>query len=382
MTKSPLKTFLQSEQPSFQASKWFSQEFLIGLEEWKDLYEKLGRPRLFLGGKILNPGEEELSSEDFFSLYTNYVREIKQGRTPFPLPTLFMTNDLDALYALKVEGGKQLVRPRRPVLQMRSHTFIFSKDDETFRSMIPGKEALSWGFEISYPQLFEEEGKVFKTLTEGDFPNTPLFKRLQAWIRHHTNPTLFRYSSRPVVASFRLGSELAPWISALPGLDTFGLEFETPIDRLFDRLKKTSRTVAFAESCTGGAFSAAFTKKAGASAIFLGSLVAYSNKAKHAFLSVPQKTLDTYGAVSAETALAMCQGALSTFQSDFAISVTGIAGPTGGSEKNPVGSVFLAAGDQTGRLVPLELHLKGSREEIIAQAVFAAATHLLLLVGL
>ncbi len=99
--------------------------------------------------------------------------------------------------------------------------------------------------------------------------------------------------------------------------------------------------MAVAESCTGGLVSAAITEVAGSSGYFLGGVVSYSNEAKEAFLDVSDRLLARHGAVSAEVAAAMAAGARARFGADLAVSVTGIAGPDGGSLEKPVGLVYL-----------------------------------------
>lgn len=101
-------------------------------------------------------------------------------------------------------------------------------------------------------------------------------------------------------------------------------------------------TLATAESCTGGLIGHTITEVAGSSAYYQGGIVAYSNAVKQAQLGVPQATLDSVGAVSAETARAMAEGARAQLQADVAVATTGIAGPGGGSAAKPVGLVFIA----------------------------------------
>lgn len=101
-------------------------------------------------------------------------------------------------------------------------------------------------------------------------------------------------------------------------------------------------TVATAESCTGGMIAAALTDIAGSSAVFDRGYVVYSNVAKQQMLGVPEETLARHGAVSAQTAIAMAEGALSRSGASIAVAVTGIAGPGGGSAGKPVGLVHLA----------------------------------------
>lgn len=100
-------------------------------------------------------------------------------------------------------------------------------------------------------------------------------------------------------------------------------------------------TVATAESCTGGLVAHAITEIPGSSAYFLGGVVSYSDAAKAAFLDVPDGVLAAHGAVSAQVAKAMADGARSRFGASLAVSITGVAGPTGGSEAKPVGLVYV-----------------------------------------
>jgi len=106
-------------------------------------------------------------------------------------------------------------------------------------------------------------------------------------------------------------------------------------------LARCGLTLALAESCTGGLVAHHITNVSGSSAAFLGGVVSYSNEAKNQILGVAQEVLETVGAVSTETALEMAQGARHLFGADVALSVTGIAGPTGGTEEKPVGLVYI-----------------------------------------
>ena len=122
------------------------------------------------------------------------------------------------------------------------------------------------------------------------------------------------------------------------------MQIETTIEsRIVAKCIQKGHTLATAESCTGGLIAHRITNVAGASEIFLGSIVAYANTVKTSVLDVPETTLVEGGAVCEAVALAMADGARRRLGADIAVAVTGIAGPGGGSPEKPVGTVHLAA---------------------------------------
>ena len=125
----------------------------------------------------------------------------------------------------------------------------------------------------------------------------------------------------------------------------------------------TGKTLATAESCTGGGIGAALTAIPGSSAVYKGGIISYTNWVKHNLLGVDQHLLDTLGAVSAPVAEAMAKGAREAIQSDIAVSVTGLAGPGGDEFGNPVGLVFIGYSD-AGKTLSRRFLFPGSREEI------------------
>ena len=134
-------------------------------------------------------------------------------------------------------------------------------------------------------------------------------------------------------------------------------------------LARKRRALALAESCTGGGIADQITNVSGASKIFLGGIVAYSNAAKQKFLGVRAELLARHGAVSEAVARAMAEGARDKFGADFALAVTGIAGPTGGTKAKPVGTVFIALAGAPGTVVERKFN-PGSRKrfkEVTAQ---------------
>ncbi|HMM11946.1 MAG TPA: competence/damage-inducible protein A [Bacteroidales bacterium] len=130
-------------------------------------------------------------------------------------------------------------------------------------------------------------------------------------------------------------------VALLPDL-VYGFDNEMPEETVSRLLKAKNLTLGMAESCTGGYLAHLFTSLPGSSAIFKGSIVAYANEAKTALLGVDQSLIAAFGAVSKEVAVAMAQGARSRLQTDYAIGITGIAGPDGGTPEKPVGTVWIA----------------------------------------
>lgn len=141
---------------------------------------------------------------------------------------------------------------------------------------------------------------------------------------------------------------------------------------IFELLKTKGKMLVTAESCTGGMIAMQLTELAGSSEVFERGFVTYSNQAKMDCLGVPPQTLDSFGAVSADTAEEMAFGALRNSLADLAVSVTGIAGPSGGTVDKPIGLVFIGV---AGRDMPVLVNkyvFSGDRSKVREQAVKAA----------
>ncbi|RKD13878.1 damage-inducible protein CinA [Pelobium manganitolerans] len=122
---------------------------------------------------------------------------------------------------------------------------------------------------------------------------------------------------------------------------------DLPIEKvILDKMAQKGLTLSLAESCTGGEIAHQITQHAGSSKVFVGGGVTYSNSLKSKLLGVKQQTLESFGAVSEETVLEMAEGAVQNFGSDYAVAVSGIAGPDGGSEEKPVGTVWIAVANK------------------------------------
>jgi len=142
-------------------------------------------------------------------------------------------------------------------------------------------------------------------------------------------------------------------------------------EEIIKELTKREESVTFAESCTGGRIAAAFTAVSGASAVLNGSCVTYSNEVKHLWLGVEESILENYGAVSQQCVTQMLTGIKNLAGADYALAVSGIAGPTGGTELKPVGTVYI------GLLTPFSHEVfhcffHGNREQVQEQSLVFA----------
>jgi PncC family amidohydrolase len=137
-------------------------------------------------------------------------------------------------------------------------------------------------------------------------------------------------------------------------------------------LSASGRTLAVAESCTGGLLGGAITSIPGSSLYFSGGVLAYGNSAKISLLGVPPGLIAARGAVSREVALAMGEGVLSLFRADLAVAVTGVAGPGGGSRGKPVGTVWVAVVTPGGVRNAHRFRFPGGREAVRREAVRAS----------
>ena len=142
-------------------------------------------------------------------------------------------------------------------------------------------------------------------------------------------------------------------------------------------LKKKKLKISFAESCTGGLLSSSITTISGSSKVFTLGLVTYSNQSKINMLKVPKKTIKKHGAVSYETCLSMVKNLNKISKTNISVSVTGIAGPRGGSKKKPVGLVFI--GIKKGNKTVVKKYLfKNKKRDLIQRAAVIKALNLIL----
>jgi len=146
-------------------------------------------------------------------------------------------------------------------------------------------------------------------------------------------------------------NDLIKQIQSAVGKYVYGFDSEQLEDTIGKKLSEKNLTISTAESCTGGLISHRITNVTGSSSYFLGGIVSYSNDVKENTLNVDRDVLDTHGAVSSETAIQMAENVRQVLHTDLGLSVTGIAGPTGGTKEKPVGLVYIALANGTNTMV-------------------------------
>ena len=254
---------------------------------------------------------------------------------------------------------------------------IFLSNNDATIIFLPGPpiELKTMFNRYAVPLLDKEyiiKSKVIRTIGIGE---SELDNMLDNLIKVQTNPTIATYAKEgqvdiTITAKSKEENEadlliqnLTNKVSSIVGDYIYSYDGESLEETFFKLLKKSNMMVAFCESCTGGLITSRFTKISGVSEVLDRGIVTYSNKAKINELGVKGKTLDTYGAVSEQTAIEMAEGLLQKSNVDIAISTTGIAGPFSDNSKRPIGLVYigLAIKDKS---YAIECHFEGNRESI------------------
>jgi hypothetical protein len=198
-------------------SKFLLVPVLLDSAEMKALFAELGDFFIFDVSRVLDDGE--ISRGEFLSVYAEYVEGLKRGEViTSPWFSSCFTTTEETIETIVVPDGRAMRKACAPVVQLQPHTFTYSTDDGKFRSMVRGEGAISWGIQFSYPQLFEDPKSRDIVKVDGTFPNTPFFRALQRWVRHHTRPTPFEVEGRRINVPIRLGKQCFEWIDQHPQL--------------------------------------------------------------------------------------------------------------------------------------------------------------------
>ena len=268
--------------------------------------------------------------------------------------------------------------------------FIAFRQDGKFIASMPGvpREMRAMLAETLIPWLRDHfdlrGGIVTRTLHTVGIPESEVDVRIEDLFRSQVNPKIAVLASggRVDIKLMAKVADLAEAPKLLQPLEAlvrarfehgiFGVDDETLEGLIIANLSKLQATIAFAESCTGGALTDALVRVPGASRVLRGSIVAYANEIKQELLSVSPEILREHGAVSEACAIAMAQGALARFNTNFAISTTGIAGPDGGTSEKPVGTVYIGIASREHGAQAFHHLFSGDRFEVRTRSVLAA----------
>ncbi|MCQ4635814.1 competence/damage-inducible protein A [Anaerovorax odorimutans] len=279
------------------------------------------------------PSMEKL--ESYFKKQNRQMTENNRKQAYMPSRAVVFDNDAGTApgFALEKDGKQIICMPGPP----REMTRMFE------RSVLP------------YLEKKSESTIYYRMIRTFGIGESMLETKLLPLIDEQTDPTLATYAKEGEcclrIASKRATKEEAKEavdamlekVKAIIGEYIYSCDNEELVDVVSRKLLDRGLSISSAESCTGGMFAAALTSVSGISAVFDRSLVTYSNNAKMAELGVKEETLTAYGAVSEETAREMAEGLHRVSGSDICVSVTGIAGPEGGTAEKPVGLVYIGA---------------------------------------
>lgn len=264
------------------------------------------------------------------------VSTMQQVQAMLPAGATYLPNPAGTACGFLVEeGGRQAAALPGPPGEMR---VVF----EALSPLLRGQEAA-----VAYATvrtILLPESKVERAIRALDIPGVTMNCLL-----HDTEVHVkIKSTAEPFAKAIACVERARQAVRQRIGEHAYEDDDQTIEALVLRRLREKRASLAVAESCTGGLLGYRLTEIAGASALFRGGVVCYSNEAKQEILGVPARLIETHGAVSEQVAAAMAEGARCRFRSDLAVGITGIAGPTGGSEAKPVGLTYVGLADKNG----------------------------------
>ncbi len=215
-----------SEEGVYQASKWLKVQALIDPEEMRDLLGFLAPFWIFpLTGLV---DGSPIPPSVFCEEYARWIEGLKRGEVPSSealrkLVACAFIDDLSALWLQKT-GEKFLTKIAKPIIQVQAHFFSYSRVDGVIRPMSMGLESIFWGLQFSFPQVYQDP----KTMELYEIGRSPLFRKLQLWVRENTRPTPFLIDGKKMNSPIRLGKECFSWIEKHPQLKESNIYIDLP----------------------------------------------------------------------------------------------------------------------------------------------------------
>lgn len=220
---------LEREGPCL-VSKWLDFPLLLSLEELKELFLELSSFFIVHTDRVLGDKEGILFPLEFVNIYANYLVDWQEGRElNVPLyKKVFqgtISTTLDAFYAIKVERGKRIIKALEPTLLLQPYRIEYSAFDGKIRPMTMGKNNISWGLQISYPQLYQDPKSGELKKIDDTFSNTHLFRKFQKWVRYNTSPTTFCMPGETkITLPMRIGRSAYAFVNKHAGLLKSGIK--------------------------------------------------------------------------------------------------------------------------------------------------------------
>ena len=217
-----LRTSTPQQEGVYQASKFLKFQVLCDREELEDLFGRMGEFWIY---PLTGVGDgQEIAKERFLSEWEKWIEELKAGRVPSDamlrsVLACAWTKDESLLWKQEVVGGRFIVKMGGPVVQVQAHWFTYSDIDGVFRPMTMGPEAVFWGFQLSYPQLYQDP----KTMEFVEGEGSEMFQIIRQWVRDRTRPTPFLVGGKKVNAPIRIGKNCLEWIGNHPQLGKIGI---------------------------------------------------------------------------------------------------------------------------------------------------------------
>ena len=241
----PIRISSPNVEGRLQVSKWLKVQVLLDVDEMQDLLQVLQSPFFVVVSEPVPAAEAIISMAAFLEKYADYVHYLKRGEVPPPEKfrrffSCAISSSLESFYALRVnletavrdgkviqdfDSEKFLMKPIQPVLQLQAHHFFYSDLDGKFHPMVMSPDSISWGLQISYPQLAQDPltRQIAKVVDGTKYLNTALFTTLMKWMRGSTLPTPFEVNHVRVNSPIRVGKKSLAWIENHPQLKRKGI---------------------------------------------------------------------------------------------------------------------------------------------------------------
>ncbi|HCN36159.1 MAG TPA: competence/damage-inducible protein A [Bacteroidetes bacterium] len=327
----------------------------------KPVLMKFFKDKPVLNKKVLN------KVKSLFKSRNQVMPEVNTGQAMIPSKSEVIWNDNGTAPGIWINNNNKIfialpgvpyeMKPMITEIVLPKLSNLFkNKNEYTFLS----KTILTTG--ISESDLYEKLGDINEIIGKHKLAFLPSAELVKLRI------DVTAKSKKEALLSYK---KIEKKILDKAGNFVFGYEDDKLEKVLGELLKKKKKTLAVAESCTGGLISAKIVDIPGSSDYFLGGVCAYANDAKKKLLDVKNNSLKKFGAVSEQVAIEMAEGVRKKFKSDYAISTTGIAGPTGGSKVKPVGLVYIGFSDKN-KSYALKFNLGDTRMKVITRATISA----------